>query len=90
MTVNDGLPLNESAAYDAEGHITDPPTELLPANANAPAPGAAPPPPTSPVDATSELPTQALPLGPPAPPPVDTAEGSVEGDLFDDVGDRPS
>jgi hypothetical protein len=82
MTVNDGLPLDESADYDLghtdmdapspagtgrADHITDPPTELLPVTA-------APPPSMVPTDGfdqvTMSAPATALPL---ATPPASTS-----------------
>jgi hypothetical protein len=93
MTVNDGLPPDESAAYDAghadvepplpagpddAGRRTEPPTDLLPLpTVNPPA---------------VDPPTQGLPLDPPpagVPAPAEsTTDGSVAGDLFDAPADR--
>lgn len=115
MTVeNDGLPLDEFATHGPDstdvglpspagtgvvGHVTDPPTDLLPlpldqANVDALAtavPLAVLPAPMPPVGATADQPTRELPLNPPAglPAPADsTTDGSLEGDLFDGIADR--
>lgn len=74
--VNDGLPVEESAAYDvddteAADPVADPVTEQLP------------------IGTTADQPTQALPLTPPAGPPAQsTTDGSVAGDLFDGAAPR--
>lgn len=89
MTVNDGLPLDESAAYDlghtdgdvpsptgtgVAGHITDPPTELLPLPAAIPPSGV-------PTDAfhqvTMSAPATAVPL---ATPPASTSPVGATAD----------
>jgi len=87
MTVNDGLPFDESAAYDV-GHTDAPdsPTELLPLPTMTP-------PDTVPTEAL-ELPKVDAPAAD-APaieaPAESTTDGSVAGDLFDGAPDpRPT
>ena len=114
--VNDGLPLDEGASDDpghtvvellppagdgVVGHITDPPTEVLPttvmpsieaptealdqAKVNAPA-TVAPPVPMPPVGANSDQFAQVLPEDPPAGVPAPT-RSTVEGSVEGDLFD---
>ena len=116
MTVNDGLPLDERAPDDpghtvvelsppagdgVAGHITEPPTEVLPtavmpsieaptealdqAKVNAPA-TVAPPVPVPPVGANTDQFAQVLPEDPPAGVPAPT-RSTVEGSVEGDLFD---
>jgi hypothetical protein len=73
--VNDGLPVEESAAYDvddteAADPVAEPVTEQLP------------------LGTTADQPTQALPLTPQPAPTGSMTDGSVAGDLFDGAAPR--